>query len=121
MKMQTSNLNSLLPARATVNENGILWFDFSSGRLLGLDKHKYIRIATEQGDASGGVLYLVPSKSLIPKSTFRVGKSGLYYYINLKRFFGSINLCFHRKMISYNIQNILYEGKRIWMLRKNSY
>lgn len=119
--MQTSDSDTLLPPRAMVNENGILWFDFSSGRLLGLDKFKYIRIATEQGDASGGVLYLVPSKSLVPKSTFRVGKSGLYYYINLKRFFGSINIRSPRKMISYSIQNMLYEGKRIWMLRKNNY
>lgn len=121
MKMQTSNLNSHLPPRATVNENGILWFDFSSGRLLELDKFKYIRIAVEQGDCSGSVLYMVPLKSLVPKSTFRVGKSGLYYYVNLKRLFSSLDIHFHRKIISYNIQNILYEGKKIWMLRRNNY
>lgn len=119
--MQTSNVDSLLSPRVMVNENGILWFDFPSGRLLGLDKLKYIRIATEQGDASGGVLYLVPSESLVPKSTFKIGKTGLYYYINLKRFFGSLNMHSPRKMISYNVQNILYEGEKIWILRKNNY
>ncbi len=120
MNMQTTNLSSLLPPRATVNQSGILWFDLSSGHLLGFDKCKYMRIATEKGDPSGSVLYLIPSKSLIPKSTFRIGKNGLYYYVNLKRFFKSLNLCFERKIISYNILNIWYDGRRIWMLRKNT-
>ena len=121
MNMQTSDLATHSSPRATVNQSGILWFDLPSARLLEFDRYKYARIAVEEGDPSGAVLYLIPSRSLIPKSTFRIGRSGLYYYINMKRFFKSLNLSFSGKMTSYNIMNILYNGKRIWMLQKNVY
>lgn len=129
MKMKPSDLDLSepanpdlnLPPRAIVNEKGMLWFDLSSSRLLGLDQNKYIRVAREQGDATAEVLYLVPSKTLVPKFTFRIGRRGLYYCINLKRFFTALDAEPERKMISYSIQSIFYEGKRIWKLQRNTY
>lgn len=120
MKTQVNSPSFFGTPRAVISEDGYLTFNHSASQLLNLDFQRHMRVSVQEGNDDGSIIYLIPDK-YTPKATFKVGRSKDGYYINLKRYFQSFNLDYHDTIITYSFRTIIYEGNRIWMLRKNDH
>lgn len=119
MKTQVNSPSFFGTPRAVISEDGYLTFNHSASQLLNLDFQRHMRVSVQEGNDDGSIIYLIPDK-YTPKATFKVGRSKDGYYINLKRYFQSFNLDYHDTIITYSFRTIMYEGNRIWMLRKTT-
>ena len=105
--------------KATIQKSGKLGFSESAIHKLDLASMKGVTIAGNEADTSDESLYMVLEREEIP-SAFRLNKAGVYYYLNAKPLFDSLNIDYQKATIIFDIIQTEFqdEGKTIYKMVK---
>lgn len=101
--------------KCTVHTTGKLGFSKNAIKYLNIDNNSFVKIGVNEDDDSDKDLYLVVT-SENNDDTFKVNKAGDYYYLNTKYLFDELNIDYRRQKIIYDINEIKYEGARMFRL-----
>ena len=119
------NLNFIKPkglgvaVKLTVHKTGRLGFSKSAIDLLSIRVNKYCKFATNNADANDKSVYMVIGPSG-DEYSFKISKAGEYYYVKAESFLNEMNIDFEdkTKTIIFDIQQIEYNGEKIYKLKK---
>ncbi len=103
--------------KATVHTSGKLGFSEVTAKELGLFKNEehFVQFAQDTEDPS--VLYLI-NETEDNKDSFKVCKSGAYYYINAKLMFDSLGVDYTNKTIIYDMIKSQNEEGDVYRMTK---
>lgn len=96
--IDTSQFNAKL--KATIQKTGRLGFTEETSRVLKLSTDTFVRFA--QDDEEDGSLFLVLSET-DDANSFRVGKSGQYYYLPTKLMFDAFGYNYKAGTIIFDL------------------
>lgn len=110
MKLNFHNASELdKNVKATVHKTGKTGFSFAAIKALKFDENRYMRIATNE-DTEDKNLY-VEIHNTEDKESFKIAKSGDYYYADTKALFDKLGLNYLENTIIYDITPFKYENK----------
>ena len=103
--------------KATVHTSGKLGFSEVTAKELGLhsDDNHFVQFAQDVEDPS--VLYLI-NGTVDDGDSFKVCKSGAYYYINAKLMFDSLGVDYVNKTIIYDMIKTPNEEGNVYKMTK---
>jgi hypothetical protein len=103
--------------KCTVHKNGKLGFSQAAIRRLNVTDSKHYKIGVNEEDRYDDSLYLMIAENE-DRDTYNVNKAGNYYYLNTRNLFDELNIDYKTKKIIYDIEEIEYEGHKIYRLNK---
>jgi hypothetical protein len=103
--------------KCTVHKNGKLGFSQAAIRRLNVTDSKHYKIGVNEEDRYDDSLYLMIAENE-DRDTYNVNKAGNYYYLNTRNLFDEFNIDYKTKKIIYDIEEIEYEGHKIYRLNK---
>lgn len=105
-------------AKATIHKSGKLGFSSEAIGYLGIKEGIFIKFAQNEDDKTDVNLYAMLSDEQDDES-FRICKSGNYYYVGTKRLFDEIGVDYTKTTIIYDLIKIDFEmGQVIKMSRR---
>lgn len=118
MKLNFINIQELdFKCKCYIHKTGKLGFSSNAVKKMGLDKNKFIRVATEEGDKEYNKIYLEVTNS--PDQAFKVNSAGLHFYLNMKILWDLWKIDYIKNKIIYDIVEDTYDGgKKIFKLTK---
>lgn len=103
--------------KCTVHKNGKLGFSQAAIRRLNVTDSKHFKIGVNEEDRYDDSLYLMIAENE-DRDTYDVNKAGNYYYLNTRNLFDELNIDYRNKKIIYDIEEIEYEGRKLYRLKK---
>lgn len=87
--------------KATVQATGKLNFSDETAKILSLREGTPIKFAVD--DEDGDALYMCLSSETNDEDSFKVRKSGVYYYVPTKMLFDALGIDYREKAILYDL------------------
>lgn len=105
--------------KLTVHKTGKLGFSKGAIDLLSIGVNKYCKFATNNADTNDVSVYMIVDP-IGDEYSFKISKAGEYYYIKAKSFLNEMNIDFEdeTKTIIFDIQQMDYNGEKIYKLKK---
>lgn len=102
--------------KATIQKTGKIGFSSGAESFMELKNTQYFRIGFDSNEASGDIIYMVPSKT--EAGAFKVSKAGDYFYMNLKNVFDRKGIDYKNKSYIYDIKKENSEETELFILTK---
>lgn len=99
--------------KATAHRSGKLGFSENAIRKLGLEKNRFLQIATNGDDETDQTLYVVIRSKESP-DCFRVTKSGEYFYAATKPLFDKLGVDYRNLKVIYDIVDFDFDGEKMY-------
>lgn len=93
--------------KATVHKDGKLGFSSSASKVMGLDKNRRFKIATNADEESDTNLYFLVVEEEDREGVFTIAKAGSYYYVRVKHILQQMNIEYEKEKVIYDIRKVL--------------
>lgn len=103
--------------KATIHTSGKLGFSDNTAKTLGFDKSPDCFIQFAQDDDNPSILYLI-NRTNDDGDSFKVCKSGLYYFVNAKLMFDALGIDYANKTIIFDMIKIQEENNEVYKMIK---
>lgn len=113
--LSASKFNSKL--RAAIHASGKLGFTEATSKELGFEAGLEHFVQFAQDSENPSILYLINGTS-DDGDSFKVCKSGMYYYVNTKMMFDSLEIDYVGKSVIYDMARVQDEEKEIYKMVK---
>lgn len=103
--------------KATIHTSGKLGFSDNTAKTLGFDKYPDCFVQFAQDDDNPSILYLI-NRTNDDGDSFKVCKSGLYYFVNAKLMFDALGIDYANKTIIFDMIKLQEENNEVYKMIK---
>lgn len=103
--------------KATIHASGKLGFSDNTAKALGFDKSSDCFVQFAQDNDNPSILYLI-NRANDDGDSFRVCKSGSYYFVNAKLMFDALGIDYTNKTIIFDMIKLQEENNEVYKMTK---